>query len=121
MLPLPLWESAGVRGNQFPHRIPPSPLVGEGRGEGKTSGSPDHPPLTPPIKSYGGEGDELTAGRWARGLEGGDEGNPAVKPLHEVREPLPPERIAQLQPQVPTLRQGLAITPGNLPLNLPLL
>ena len=53
LLPLPWWERVGVRGNQFLHRISPSPLVGEGWGEGKTNGAPDHPPLTPPIK--GGE------------------------------------------------------------------
>ena len=64
-LPLPRWERVGVRGDQFPHRIPPSPPVGEGRGEGETSRAPDHPPLTPPIK--GGEEEMLPSREGKRG------------------------------------------------------
>jgi len=45
-LPLPWWERVGVRGGQFRHHISPSPLVGEGRGEGQ-SVSPPHFSLSP--------------------------------------------------------------------------
>ena len=60
-LPLPSWERAGGEGSLLTHKFKlspcfsPSPLVGEGRGEGGTINPQGSTPRQPPVTKFHAE------------------------------------------------------------------